>query len=347
MHPRGRYLAAGLLAVAASGGTTTMAPFESGGSDRVGAHVVTAFADPRIDESSGLVVRGGSLFTVNDSGDGAHVYAVDLRSGETRTVTTYDDEEPVDVEALAAGRGRALWVGDIGDNQRSRGTVAVHRLVPREGAVRAARFELTYPDGPHDAETLLVHPRTGRLLVVTKLPVLGGTVYRAPRTLREDDVHRLERVARVPGTLTDGAFLPDGRHVVLRSYGAAWVYTYPGFEQVAEVALPEQEQGEGAAVVGGRRRADPARLYLSSEGERSQVLAMDLPVPGPGTPRSPSRSPETVQDPDGDAADEPGDAPRDRTGLGRPPGYLLAAVLGSALVGLWVRASRRRGRRRR
>jgi hypothetical protein len=39
---------------------------------------------------------------------------------------------------------------------------------------------LPYPDGPHDAEALLVDARSGDLVVVTKVAGAPGTVYRAP-----------------------------------------------------------------------------------------------------------------------------------------------------------------------
>ena len=115
---------------------------------------------------------------------------------------------------------------------------------PRDGEHRATRYPLTYPDGPHDAETLLVHPRTQRVFVVSKA-VFGGTVYAAPRHLRPDQPNRLRAFARVPGLVTDGAFFPDGRHVVLRTYGTASVFTFPAFELVGTVTLPVAAAGRG------------------------------------------------------------------------------------------------------
>jgi hypothetical protein len=263
-------------------------------------------------------------------------------------VTTFDDEDPEDLEAIAPGRGRSLWVGDIGDNRRARGSIRVHHLEPSPsgGTVDASTFDLVYPDGSHDAETLLVHPRTEELLVVTKRPFIGGVVYRAPGPLREGGLHQLEQVGSVSGMITDGAFLPDGRHLLVRTLGGAAVYTYPGLDKVAELRLPVQEQGEGIAV------GDDGRVYLSSEGELSDVLVMDLPpleavgdapddaTDAVGEPAAPA--PTAARDDTGPAPDEGNGA-----GLGRPPGYVLAAVLGSAVVGLLVRASRRRGPRRR
>jgi hypothetical protein len=337
MHIPVRHFAVGLVAAVAVGGAVAQDVAED-----VAVRTALTLQDEEIDESSGVVVRGERLYTVNDSGDGPHVYAVDRRSGETVAVTTYDDEDPVDVEALAAGRGGTLWVGDIGDNSRARGSVTVHRLVPREGMVEAASFDLTYPDGPHDAETLLVHPRTGRLLVVTKRPVIGGTVYRAPATLSEGDVHRLQPVASVPGMVTDGTFVAGGRRVLLRTYGSAALYTYPGFEQLTDIELPEQEQGEGIAV------GEDGTVYLTTEGAGSDVLAMRLPAVDVAEDRD---HPAPTDRPDGGgggvSADGPDDDVADRTGLGRPRGYLVAGLLGAGLLTLMLRASRRRSRRRR
>ena len=213
-----------------------------------------AFADREIAESSGLVDAGDVVHTVNDSGSGPVLYTVDVSTGATTGRTTYTDGEVVDVEALAPGRDRTVWVGDIGDNAASRDSVSLYRVRPGQGG--AARLDLTYPDGPRDAEALLAHPRTGRLFVVSKT-VFGGTVYAVPAGAAPGETTTLREFARVTGLVTDGAFLPDGRHVVLRSYGTATVYSFPGFEPRGTVALPEQRQGE--AIVGRRRRPGAAQ----------------------------------------------------------------------------------------
>lgn len=342
MSRRSKYVAAvGLLAATAIGFVTALSPFASEGDSDLSAEVAFTFQDEAIAESSGLVVRGDLAYTVNDSGDGPVVYAVDRRSGETVGLTTFDEEDPEDLEAIASGRGRSLWVGDTGDNRRARGSVRVHRFVPPAGGgtVESEKFDLAYPDGPHDAETLLVHPRTGRLLVVSKRPIVGGVVYRAPRELRAGELHRLQPLATVSGMVTDGTFLPDGRHVLLRTAGGAAVYTYPDFDRVAEFELPVQDQGEGVAV------GEDGRMYLSSEGELSDVLVMDLPpLSEDETGPAPSAAPA---DEDARGEDAGGEEVEDRTGLGRPAGYVLAALLGSVVVGWLVRASRRRSRRKR
>lgn len=236
------------------------------------ARVACTFQDPDIVESSGLVAQDGLFLTTNDSGDSGRVFAVDPASGATVGVTHWS-EDPTDVEALAPARDGGVWVGDIGDNTASRDSVEVTKVpvAASDATVDRETYELDYPDGPHNAETLLSDPRTGRLYVATK-SVFGGTLYRAPRTLSADGPNRLAPVGGVLGIATDGAFFPDGRHVVLRDYSRAVVYTFPDLHEVATFRLPKQEQGEGIAV------ARDGAVYVSSEGEHQPVLRVPLPA---------------------------------------------------------------------
>ena len=288
------------------------------------------FADPEIVESSGLVSTGGLLVTVNDSGDSARVFVVDPADGRTVGVTRWAGE-PVDVEALAPAGPGEVWVGDIGDNGADRDTIRVTRVPVGRGErqVEGAAYDLAYPGGPVDAEALLAHPGAGRLLVVTK-SVLGGRVYAAPGRLRADRVNRLRPLGEVMPLVTDGGFLPDGRHLVLRDYGRAVVYSFPRLEGVGGFPLPEQQQGEGLAATG------RDRLLVSTEGRAAPVhevripagLAADLAPAEPPAPSAPDTSPPTESPaPRGELPEEP-PGPRD------PTQWLLGVGLG--LVALVV-----------
>src|SRR3954454_5079321 len=296
------------------------------------SHRLFTIADDDIFESSGLVDEGRSLYTVNDSGDDAVVYAIDPRSGETTARITYADSVD-DVEALVPGRGATLWVGDIGDNRQRRDDIAVYRVRP--GHRDAPRFTLRYPDGSHDAETLLVHPRTGRVFVVTKSP-FGGTVYVAPDRLEEGRTNRLRVFAHVGGLVTDGSFYPDGRHLVLRTYGTASVYTFPGFALTGTVRLPAQPQGEGISV------SATNRVLVSSEGVHTDVLQVTLPrslVTTARVSRPPGPPPSTKR-----PAHRPVRAAPDPRG---PGDYAAIALVGAVIAyagWLTVRNSRVRSR---
>ncbi|MFS3127126.1 hypothetical protein ACLM5J_01830 [Nocardioides sp. Bht2] len=240
----------------------------------VDAEVAFTFQDPEILESSGLVIGERFAVTVNDSGDEARIFTVDLADGETVGVTRWQGEAR-DVEALAPAGANEVWVGDIGDNLEARSSIRVTRVPfgAGERTVAGESYELTFPGGARDAEALLTQPDTGQLFVVSK-HVLGGTIYAAPRRLDPTKPNRLRAVAEAPGLVTDAAFYPDGRHAVLRNYGQGVLFAVDadGWRELGTFPLPPQQQGEGIAVGPDRR------IYLSSEGAESEVLRVDLPA---------------------------------------------------------------------
>jgi hypothetical protein len=272
-----------------------------------GAVVATRLADPRIVESSGLALsrrHPGVVWTHNDSGDEARLFAVGS-DGQTRAVLRLAGVEARDWEAVAAGRddrGRpALFAGDIGDNNGVWPEIAVYRVtepaVLRDATVPAVRYRLRYADGPHNAEALLVDPQSNRLYVATKAES-GGGLYRAPARLDPAGVNALQRIARVPPVVTDGAFLPGGRGFVLRDYQQAHLYAGPG-RRVGSFDLPLQLQGESLAVT-----ADGRSLLVGSEGPDSELWRVPLPAPllakvVPTTTHSAGAAPATTGAPAG------------------------------------------------
>lgn len=154
-------------------------------------------ANPALTELSGLVrsrAQRDVLWAHNDSGDSARLFTVGL-DGADRGVVNVTGVVAVDWEDIALGPGPDgrddLFVGDIGDNEAARTEVTVYRIpepaAPGPGATTAAtgdRLILRYPDGPHDAEALLVDARNGDLVVITKVTNGRATVYRAPGATR-------------------------------------------------------------------------------------------------------------------------------------------------------------------
>ena len=240
------------------------------------------FQDPQIVESSGLVARDGLFATVNDSGDSGRVFVVDAETCRTVGITTLGRR----------GRGRrgggrrtatGLLVGDIGDNLAARDSVQLLRVPagPRgsDGHAHDVR-DHAIPGGARDAEALLVAPDDRPGADRVEGASMAGVLYAAPERLSEPEPNRLRAIADVPGLVTDGAFFPDGRHFVLRTYSRAVFYTYPGLEAVGEVTLPDQEQGEGIAV------DERSRVFLSSEGQQAPVLRIDAAAADRGAPRA-------------------------------------------------------------
>lgn len=306
---------------------------------------IFAFADPEIIESSGLLARDGLFATVNDSGDRGRVFTVEPSTGETVAETRWD-APPVDVEAMAPLPDGDLLVADIGDNPGSRPSVELIRVpAGLDGVVQPKTYELVYPDGAHDAESLLVHPETGQSFVVSKEFV--GRMYAAPRKLSATSPNELELVGEVLPIATDGAFFPDGEHFVLRSYGGATFYQWPSLSEVGEIDLPSQPQGEGIAV-----DAEGA-VFISSEGQFSEVLRVGLPrrlravldgqPPPPASgvdgPTDPQTDPQTEDGTPAESTPEP--APEPAPGRVLWP-WLMGGVMGMVIVVVLIRSLRPR-----
>ena len=302
-------------------------------------------ADREITESSGLGQQDGLVLTVNDSGADPVVFAIDPASGETVGRTTYTSDEVEDVEALAVGPDGTVWVGDIGDNGSDRESIALYAVPPvgrGDRTVEAPRYDLVYPDGPRDAETLLAHPRTGRLFVVSKR-IFGGAVFAVPDQLREDRPNVLRSVAAVNGLLTDGTFTADGSHALLRGYGRVWLAETERWRYLANMPLPDQRQGEGITVT-----EDPETFLISSEGAGTPVLSVpmaeDMAAAFRGEDSAEAPPATSEEDPPGEAEPDPEDegVPALRV-VGLAAGGLLALGVGALLL----RGVRRRDRSRR
>jgi hypothetical protein len=194
-----------------------------------------------LDEISGLVVSRAEADTAwveEDSGNAAALTALDISDGTVRGTYTITGATNVDWEDLAitsaAGKHGVLYIADIGDNAKRRANVKVFRVnepnVPdgagHTGSVAAQRVTLRYPDGKYDAETLLVDPKNRELYVVTK-DGSSARVYKTQGAPATGSTTTLKFVTTLPlgGELaTGGAVSTSGRFIVVRSYGAIFVW---------------------------------------------------------------------------------------------------------------------------
>lgn len=249
-----------------------------------------------VNEASGLAAgraSPGVLWMHNDSGDSARVFAM-TPQGEPRGVYHLVGVLAVDWEDLAIGPGPEagrwyLYIGDIGDNQGVRPEIRVHRVPepvidPAAPPVQAdlvgvESLVLHYPDGPRDAETLLVDPWTCDLYVVSKR-ANRSRVYRAPFPQSTTQPNVLEFRGELPwGWATGGDISPDGREIVIRGYLSAMGWRRPPGTTVWEalqgmgysVPVPLEPQGEAIcfdAVSG-------LNYYTVSEGSQPPIYLIE------------------------------------------------------------------------
>jgi hypothetical protein len=223
-------------------------------------------------ELSGLVRwHDGTFWTHNDSGDGPRLFHLS-KTGAVLGEVPIQGAAAVDWEDIAV-RGRTLYIGDIGDNTASRPDIAVYTV--RAGTAQATKVTLRYPDGAHDAETLLVDPKNGELAVITK--DFGGAagVY----TARRSGTHQLKSTLNLGlgEALTGGDVSADGRTIVLRSYDRAFLWTRRAGESLAQALKREPtcavhadllQEGQGEALALNR---DGTAFYTVPEGPNPRL----------------------------------------------------------------------------
>ncbi|MFF8727995.1 WD40 repeat domain-containing protein [Streptomyces sp. NPDC015171] len=281
--------------------------------------------DPRITESSGLAasrLHPGIYWTHNDSDDGPYLYAVDSATGRTvARITLRGIGSPRDVEAISVGPHNEIFVGDIGDNLGGRWPyVWIYRLPePKrltDQTITATQYVVKYADGPRDAESLMVHPKTGRVYIIDKKED-GGHLYEGPATLSTSGANVFKPVAAVDLWATDAAFSPDGRHLAVRGYFGGIHYDWNGgrIERKGSLDVPLQGQGESVSY-----SADGTKLMYGSEGAGSAVKAEDAPD------RPDAKSPSASGGPDAGGGTG--------GGAGLKAGVVIAAVGVAAVLGL-------------
>ena len=301
--------------------------------------VAFTIRDQRITESSGLAAstrHPGVVYTHNDSGGVPKIFALGP-DGRVRAVLTVGGASARDWEGMAIGkdaRGRsAIFVADIGDNLGGAWPyVTVYRIPEpsqvRSQTLRATAFKIKYQDGPRNAETLMINPRTNRLYIASKL--FGGKIYEAPKRLRTGGFNVMRKVGDAPAIATDGAFSPDGRTCVIRTYFGARLYSVgrdgrPG-KTLKTIDLPLQKQGESVTYT-----PDGRSLLVGSEGTDQPVYK--VPLPDEALP-SPSAAPENADT----TAGEPENGRKDATGT--RVGLILALAIAGA-VGYGLMKGRR------
>lgn len=202
--------------------------------------------DDALTEVSGVTTHTaerGSYWVHNDSGGLPRVFEVLPGESVVRAVSLMG-ARAVDWEDLDRApcgedpEGYCLYVADIGDNDARRQHVSIYRVrldpiavslddAKRTLATHWDRVDFRYPDGPRNAETLMVHPRTLEMYVLEKTTAHAVNLYRVPREFgRNESVKEARLVGTVnlprthPGgwTVTAGDFSPDGRTATLLAY---------------------------------------------------------------------------------------------------------------------------------
>ncbi len=259
--------------------------------------VVGTIKSAEITESSGLVqsrCNSNIFWTHNDSGGSEFIYAINEKGERLGTwkVSGAKNNDWEDLATLKDKSGKCfLYLGDIGNNSGGKSQFTIYKVAEpkvteadkkssqkKPGQTEPAEaLKFNYPNGKPDAESLLVHPTTGQIYVLTK-PLLGASeVFKI--SAKPEKIGSVSVPALPNGFLTGGEISPDGRRIVICDYYAAYEIILPknsrNFDEIwkqtpTRIELGEREQGEAVCY-----SADGKKIYATSEKKNSPVIRVE------------------------------------------------------------------------
>jgi hypothetical protein len=264
--------------------------------------VVGRIANPDITEASGLAAskcQPNVFWTHNDSGDDAFIFAISSSGDDLGTwrVQNAHNDDWEDIATFRDSSGKCfVYIGEIGNNSQKRDTRTVYRVVEpqvseaskgttRKNALQtdaAESLNYTSDEIKMDAETLMVHPATGDIYVLTKSREKPSFVFRIKPVFGSGDIQKAERIAEVKmpsvpfGMLTGGDISSDGRRVVLCDYVDGYELTLPAgdnnFDDIwrqppVVVDLGPRDTGEAVCYA-----ADGSTIFATTENKKAPII---------------------------------------------------------------------------
>jgi hypothetical protein len=243
--------------------------------------VLTTLKDGRIEEASGMSYSTRHYRVVvvhNDEGENPQVYGVNILTGQT--VYTYGisgsalkDPEAIRIHPLTS----VVWLADIGDNDGDRDDCSLvlttePASLGNKGVLSSTRLPISYPQGPQNAESLLIHPVNGAVYIITKASV--GRLYRLATPVSTTNNMLVHMNKAMPANVTDATFTKDGRFVFIRCEGVqnTLVYSASTWTQVGSIASPALSKGESITV-----EPEGRSFLIGSEGLGSPIVRVLIP----------------------------------------------------------------------
>lgn len=271
-----------------------------------GNHISGQLQNKAMDEISGIAASGINddiYYVHNDSGDTSRFFAIRSDGELVNTLFFKGDKNAKqgveDCEDIAVGPGPSVgksyvYLGDIGDNTSCRVYLTVYRFEEKKDWAEpnsthrayGVPIHLKYPDGPKDAETLMVDPVDKLLYIVSKRRD-SVKVYTSPLIFKPNDTVTLTKRCTLffPGYrpfkwITAGDISKDGTQVLLKNYEKVFYWQREPKEHVWEtmkrkyhtLTYTMEKQGEGIAFT-----PDGKGYYCVSEGVFTPIYYYNIP----------------------------------------------------------------------
>jgi hypothetical protein len=232
-----------------------------------------------LSESSGLApsrLDTNLLWTHNDSGDSARLFAVDI-SGATAGVCDVNGADAIDWEDMASysKEGKPyLLVADTGDNGRKRKKYQLYRIPERHPDQAPLAVDQTvhfkFDKGPCDCEAIAYDATLDQVILIDKGWSLRCRVFTLDwpvKATKKTQLAKQVAVLKIAG-ITGMDISPDGRRAIVLTYGPAYEFVRDADETWKrafarpgrEIRMPVRRQGE--AICYG---ADGKMLFVTSE----------------------------------------------------------------------------------
>jgi hypothetical protein len=261
------------------------------------AKVVGTIDSNEITESSGITAsrcNNGIYWTHNDSGGDTFLFAINEKGKKLGTwkVTDAKNIDWEDIAAFKDEKGKCfLYIGEVGNNNRTRSEITVYKVSEPKVSVAdkdsskkkpnktesAEAIKFTYPDGNYDSETLMIHPNTGEIYVLTKSLIGASEVFKVGK--KTEKVADFSVPALPSGLLTGGEISPDGKRVIVCDYFNAYEIVLPKdakkFDEIWSekplvIELNERKQGEAICYT-----ADGKAIIATSEKKSSPIIKVE------------------------------------------------------------------------
>lgn len=259
--------------------------------------------DKEMDEISGIAasaINDGTFYVHNDSGDTSRFFAID-ETGKLQATYYFHGLEGVqsgvrDCEDITVGPGPIknksyVYLGDIGDNGAVRNHITVYRFAEPNGiksgvsTLTSTAVHFKYPDGPRDAETLMIDPLEKLLYIVSKRQD-SVSVYTTPLTYKTGDTVTLTKRCQLffKGLkplkwITSGSISADGTQILLKNYSNIYYWKRePGIpawkamiQKPEELTYEAEKQGEAIGFM-----PNGKGFYTTSEGIYAPIYRYEL-----------------------------------------------------------------------
>ena len=255
--------------------------------------------EKQVTESSGLAISTRDpnvIWTHNDSGDTARLFAFDRTTGKLKTTLEISNAKAVDWEDLCSfERDGESWlaIGDVGDNSLRRQSVSIY--VVKEPKISKtnntplscrydSRLEFSYEGGPINCEALAYDPQKDAFLLISK-EIFRARYFELSREVEQANANQStadlpqakHRQTLIQPMVTAADISRDGKRLVVANYGSGFLLNRMASQlwdakRQANLPLPKRRQGESVCFA----RAAEA-ILVGTEFLPSYVWEVELP----------------------------------------------------------------------